>query len=621
MPFPSGRMHWKAGNEDMRKRIGNEKNFMREGKTGLGCAQHGAGKEGESIYRAAVRGVRFFGFFIILTETAAYTFSFLVSGLVRKDVFNLLEGKPVSLGILSLTVLIFLDIAVPLLINAVKQINAGLAAKLKVRISRNVKRWLLECVLRVPLDERMPLGEGETISLFRNECEDVSGFFMEFYYQVPKIVLSCAILIVMFGVHPLFAAVSLCPTVLILALLRRMSRRVVAYRESARRSTGEVTNFLNTFLGNIAFFKMIGDRERVYDAFRSKCGVRAGNEIRDRVFDRVLGVFSENASDLTLGIILLTAIPFFAAGKFTVGEFVMFEYYYAFLTSLPGALGSLVRKSRQTKVSVKRMEVMRTAEKGEGDGCAAAGHAGGESARDERVGDGNARSENARPEGGRDGSVWHETVRYEAGRLHLSLEVRGERTEIEAHRGQSILFVSENRQTGSELLRRLFVRCTEKTGDGLLGGVSEEAGDGLRGRASRRTGNAVCCYVPEDPVLFDESVRENICLDSAYEEERFAGVLEKTDLLEDVRSFPDGIQKRAGRKGMAVSGGQRKRIGIARALYSGAQILFLDGFSDQVDRATEEKLLARILRQFDGILLLASDSARAAEMADRVVRL
>lgn len=609
MPFPSGRMHRKAGNEDMRKQSGNEKNFMREGKTGPGRARRGAGKEGESIYRAAIRGVRFFGFFIILTETAAYTFSFLVSGLVRKDVFNLLEGKPVSLGILSLTVLILLDIAVPLLINAVKQINAGLAAKLKVRISRNVKRWLLECVLRVPLDERMPLGEGETISLFRNECEDVSGFFMEFYYQVPKIVLSCAILIVMFGVHPLFAAVSLCPTVLILALLRRMSRRVAAYRESARRSTGEVTNFLNTFLGNIAFFKMIGDRERVYDAFRSKCGERAGNEIRDRVFDRVLGVFSENASDLTLGVILLIAIPFFAAGRFTVGEFVMFEYYYAFLTSLPGALGSLVRKSRQTKVSVKRMEVMRTAENGEGDGCTAAGHAGGENARDERVGDGNARLENARPEGGRDGNVWHETVRYEAGGLYLSLEVCGERTEIEARRGQSILFVSENRQTGSELLRRLFVRCTEKTGDGL------------RGRASRRTGNAVCCYVPEDPVLFDESVRENICLDSAYEEERFAGVLEKTDLWEDVRSFPDGIQKRAGRKGMAVSGGQRKRIGIARALYSGAQILFLDGFSDQVDRATEEKLLARILRQFDGILLLASDSARAAEMADRVVRL
>ncbi len=557
MPFLSGRMHRKAGNEDMRKRIGNEKIFMREGKTGPGRARRGAGKEGESIYRAAIRGVRFFGFFIILTETVAYTFSFLVSGLVRKDVFNLLEGKPVSLGILSLTVLIFLDIAVPLLINAVKQINAGLAARLKVRISRNVKRWLLECVLRVPLDERMLLGEGETISLFRNECEDVSGFFMEFYYQVPKIVLSCAILIVMFGVHPLFAAVSLCPTVLILALLRRMSRRVAAYREFARRSTGEVTKFLNTFLGNIAFFKMIGDRERVYDAFRSKCGVRAGNEIRDRVFDRVLGVFSENASDLTLGIILLTAIPFFAAGRFTVGEFVMFEYYYAFLTSLPGALGSLVRKSRQTKVSVRRMEVMRHE---------------------------NVRHENIRKE----------TVRYEAGRLHLSLEVRGERMEIEAHRGQSILFVSENRQTGSELLRRLFVRCTEKE---------------------------VCCYVPEDPVLFDESVRENICLDSAYEEERFSGVLEKTDLWEDVRSFPDGIQKRAGRKGMAVSGGQRKRIGIARALYSGAQILFLDGFSDQVDRATEEKLLARILRQFDGILLLASDSARAAEMADRVVRL
>lgn len=510
----------------------------------------------KTVYRAALQGAAAFGVLVILTETVAYTFSFLVSGLIRKDLFNLLEGKPLTFGITSPAVLILLDVAVPLLINAVKQINAGLAAKLRVRIARNVKGWLLDHVLRFPPDEKLPFGEGTVISLFRNECEDVCGWFMEFYYQMPKIVLSCAILLVMFCVNPVFAAVSLFPAALMLALLRRMSRRIAAYRESARSSTGEVTAFLDTFLGNIEFFHMAGDREKVCDTFRARCALRAGNEIRDRVFDRLLGAFSENASDLTLGVILLIAIPFFAAGRFSVGEFVMFEYYYAFLASLPDALGSLIRKGRQTGVAVGRLEHLQRERENRGEG----------------------------------------SVRYEDGRLTLSLEADGVRTKIEAHRGQSVLCVCEDRQRGSALLQKLFALCAETLGSG------------------------VCGYVPQDPVLFDESIRDNICMDSAYEEERFSEVLEKTDLWEDVKAFPDGIRKNAGRKGTAVSGGQRKRIGIARALYAGAEILFIDGFTDQVDRQTEANMIERIQRQFDGILFIASHSAQPVGSADLTVR-
>ena len=210
-----------------------------------------------SVYNIAMSGIKIFGLLVIIIEIVTYTFSFLVSGLIKKDVFNVLEGKNVTLGITSLNVLIILNVVVPLLINIVKQINSGLVAKLRVMLNQNLKRKLLESVINTPLDTKMKASEGDIISLFRNECEDVSNYFLEFYYQLPKVVLSVAILGVMFYINPIFAVVSLIPTIIMLAFIRGLSRRIIANRESARKATSELTGFMSNFFGNIEYFKVI----------------------------------------------------------------------------------------------------------------------------------------------------------------------------------------------------------------------------------------------------------------------------------------------------------------------------------------------------------------------------
>ena len=91
------------------------------------------------------------------------------------------------------------------------------------------------------------------------------------------------------------------------------------------------------------------------EIFAEKCRIRSGMERRDRVLDKALGAASGNASGLVLGIILLAAIPLYLSGRFSVGEFVMFEYYYVFLASLPDAVGRLIRRKRQADISLERI--------------------------------------------------------------------------------------------------------------------------------------------------------------------------------------------------------------------------------------------------------------------------
>ena len=109
----------------------------------------------------------FFGA-VILLETVTYTMSFLISGLAKKDIFNRLEGKETTLGISSLPILILLNTAIPLIINLVKQINSGLAAKVESSMRKNIKAELLSKVINQRLGAGKSRKYGETVSLYRN---------------------------------------------------------------------------------------------------------------------------------------------------------------------------------------------------------------------------------------------------------------------------------------------------------------------------------------------------------------------------------------------------------------------------------------------------------------------
>lgn len=509
-------------------------------------------KNKTDLYRTALEGVRCFYMIVIAIEVITYTISFLISGLAKKDIFNVMEGKETTFGITSLWILILLNTMIPLGINCVKQINTALVAKLTVRLEKNVKQNLLVHVLQRKIGIKKRKSDGELISLFRNECEDISAYFLQFYYQLPRIVLSIAILIMMFYINPVFAAVSLIPTVGVVILLRFLNRHIACNRESARKETGKLTEYMETVLGNAEYFKMANCREYIDMKFHEQCRKRSACEIRDRVLDRAISSLSENSANLTLGVILLIAIPLFRTGVFTVGEFVMFEYYYAFLASLPDAVGALMKQRKQTDVSVDRLQSAW-----------------------EKV-----------PETGSE-ACFKENFK-------ISAEEMDRLFHFCSRKGQVILLTSQAGRDRSKLLQELYQICS-------------------------RSLSMRCVYVPGDPVLLEESVLDNICMGEPYQEDKFHQVLEQTDLAKDVKNFKEGIHRNVGRKGTAVSGGQRKRIAIARALYAQAEVLFIDGFTDQVDRETEDHMLNQMLEKFDGVLFITSNSPQLVERVQTVI--
>ena len=100
--------------------------------------------------------------------------------------------------------------------------------------------------------------------------------------------------------------------------------------------------------------------------------------------------------------------------------------------------------------------------------------------------------------------------------------------------------------------------------------------------------------VPAEPVLFQTSIRDNICFGEPFSQERLDQVMELTGLKQDFEKDRGEVERSAGKMGAAVSGGQKKRIGIARALYTcmsqcdfkngvDGYLLFIDGLEEAVD--------------------------------------
>lgn len=86
---------------------------------------------------------------------------------------------------------------------------------------------------------------------------------------------------------------------------------------------------------------------------------------------------------------------------------------------------------------------------------------------------------------------------------------------------------------------------------------------------------ATIAYVQQTPWLMKTTIRENILFGEAYRPRRYEKVLMSCALKEDIQCLPEGDLTEIGTNGINLSGGQKNRIAIARALYSSANVVIM----------------------------------------------
>jgi ATP-binding cassette, subfamily B, bacterial PglK len=138
-----------------------------------------------------------------------------------------------------------------------------------------------------------------------------------------------------------------------------------------------------------------------------------------------------------------------------------------------------------------------------------------------------------------------------------------------------------------------------------------------------RRWHAALGVVPQMVFLVDDSLRRNIALglpDPDIDEDAIDEAVELAQLQEFVQSLPEGLDTRVGERGVRISGGERQRISIARALYRRPHVLVFDEGTSALDNTTESELMAALERlRGSHTILLVAHRLSTVQKADRIV--
>ena len=160
--------------------------------------------------------------------------------------------------------------------------------------------------------------------------------------------------------------------------------------------------------------------------------------------------------------------------------------------------------------------------------------------------------------------------------------------------GSSVAFVGSTGAGKSTLADLLLGVVEPQEGTSLIGGLRP-----VEAIAKWPGGVA---YVPQEVALVNGTVRENVALGLPAEAIDDAWVweaLERAHLAEFLREGREGLDTLIGENGTRISGGQRQRLGVARALFTRPRLLVLDEATSALDAETEQAI-SQTMRDLEG---------------------
>lgn len=147
-------------------------------------------------------------------------------------------------------------------------------------------------------------------------------------------------------------------------------------------------------------------------------------------------------------------------------------------------------------------------------------------------------------------------------------------------------------------------------------------GEDLR-RRDRLAWRRLLGYVPQDTTLFHATIMENLTLaDASISEADVERALRDAGAWDFVAAMPKGLHEVVGERGLKISGGQRQRLAIARALVHKPKLLLLDEATSALDGETERAFYDTLERLTPGVTIVAITHRPAIkEIADVVYAL
>jgi ATP-binding cassette subfamily B protein len=361
---------------------------------------------------------------------------------------------------------------------------------------------------------------------------------------------------IMFWMSPTLAVILFAPLALIVPMVVWFSTRVQRKYRKTRESTGGIVAILENVLSGITVVQ-------AYNAtsFESSRIGRQSGDYRDQ---SISAAFVRNrfipgiyvVAGISFGLLVSAGGWVMASGEITVGQFVTFLLISTRMTMPMFILGMLLNQLQKGEASSKRVFAIIDLEPSIYD------------------------KEGAIELDGPITSISFEDVSFSYPSSEGNV-LNG--ISFTASSGDS-LGVMGHTGAGKSTILKLVERFYEpQSGEILINGISinEYSIKSVRNRIG---------FVSQEPFLFFGTLRENIAYARDATDDEIKSALETAGALEFTSKLPEGIDTMVGDRGVMLSGGQRARISLARALLNNPDLLILDEASAALDAETEKRI-------------------------------
>ena len=191
-----------------------------------------------------------------------------------------------------------------------------------------------------------------------------------------------------------------------------------------------------------------------------------------------------------------------------------------------------------------------------------------------------------------------------------------DRVALSVARGELVGVTGPNGAGKSSLARAILGIWPASSGAVALAGIPLEA-------VSDDDRRDLIGYVPQDVALFDGTIAENIRRFGPKDDDGVVAAAKRAGVHGIVLRLPDGYDTRVAATEGALTGGQRQRIAVARALYGDPAVIVLDEPNANLDSNGEEAMLdaLRTARDAGAGVLMITHAPGLLRQADRVLRL
>ena len=544
--------------------------------------------------------------------TVLLTVSFLSSGLLviqpllLKNIFDLLksgETKPTSLGFLNtwietmgagriinyVVMLILLGFAG----FVVRTFLIGHRAYLNIRLEWEFRQRAFSGVTQKGPDFFNRFNTGDLVTRMTDDVSEnklawfaCSGIFR--CYE--SLILIAFSLVMMLSINPVLTAWTAGPLPVLILIYMRSSSLLHRRFDFLQRKISAVNDTMEACFSGIRVIKAYVRERDQKQRFDSAAEGRKQAEVAAVRTHTIIESLWMYIWQLGIVIVLLAGGYYVIRGTLSIGEFIAFDSYVMFLVYPMFDVGNFLVRGMRATTSIKRLQELE------------------------------AHPPMVDPESAGQGISTEPRGLVEF--KDVSFRLPGQEREIlseiafAVEPGRRVALVGKV-GSGKSWVVRLIPRLVDPT----CGSVRIDRVD-LRDydiHAIRRHVG----YVPQEPILFSDTVENNIRFGrDEIDHDAVDWSIEVAQLKDELDTFPEGLNTRIGVRGMSISGGQKQRLALARALVGRPRILILDDCTSALDAKTEAILWDRLHEVMPELTcFIVTHRTATLETADEIIML